>query len=474
MNKEFYKAGQLLLVIIFSFKVYSQENPERLRQLQVANQGNPPGTPSGIQAAKIEASKGTKTLPPGINTTQMVSEQYKSSGTLKPYQTTIQSNGTTGVFVPSSSARNNSKIPPGTPSKNANTNVPPGNPHNQTNHSQTSSGTLANQLPTNFPNSTGSKEGITSTATNGANSSQRINQYSPPPVGGAIGNSNVSPQKSSPPGYEQPGSPLGNSTTPLPNSGAFRAPYSTGPANNTYDKVPGLNPYQPSASSPANPYGSLQLTPGYQQTGGSSGVPPSRTGTSTLSQVSNNTYGAPPVTGKANGEKRTHAYGPAPQLNAQGSSNTYGAPPITGANNTAQPTGTYGPAPQLNAQGSNNTYGAPPVTGANNAGKPTGTYGPAPQLNAQGSNNTYGAPPVTGANNAGKPTGTYGPAPQLNAQGTNNMYSAPPVTGGQSAVSVPATTQPNSNNVVNPKTPANSPKGAANNVSPKKGPPKRG
>ena len=367
--------------------------------------------------AKIEASKGSPTLPPGLNTTQMVAEQYRNSGALKPY---------TPVNV-----------------------------------GQTSSGTskamvnTAGKVLAKPPGSPGSAAGSTSSG-------------SPSTKGPEILPENSKKLKSTNQ-YESTTSPLGGTNTSSisnPVSGANRAPNGSNPAGNTYDKVPYLNPYEKAPSSPANQYGSLQLKPQSQNSNGTYTAPPANGGNNASNptrsstygpapnmntQASGNTYSAPPVTGGNNASKPptgTGTYGPAPNMNTQASGNIYTAPPANGGNNASNPTrsSTYGPAPNMNTQASGNTYSAPPVTGGNNASKPptgTGTYGPAPDMNTQASGNTYSAPPVTGGNNAAKPptgTGTYGPAPPMNTQASGNTFSAPPVTGGNNAAKPPTGT----------------------------------
>jgi hypothetical protein len=420
----------------------------------------PPSEPQGSAKngnnastnAKIESSKGNNTLPPGLNTTQMVAGQYRNSGALKPY-------------TPS----NVGQAPPGTSKAMVNTAGkvlagPPGS----------ASGSNPLKGPEKFQE--------------GSKKLKSTNQY------------------------ESATSPLGGTNAgsiPPPVSGANRVPNSANAAGNTYDKVPYLNPYQPAPNSPANQYGSLQLKQPSQNSNGNYGSLQLKPVSTSGAQGANNTYGPPPYSGGANAGKPSSTYGPAPAIGSQqGSNNTYGPPPNAGGQNNAygapprtgnQSSNTYGPPPNAGGQnntygapprtgnqspktygpppnvgGQNNTYGAPPRTGGANAGKPSSTYGPAPALNAQGANNTYGPPPYTGGANAGKPNGTYGPAPATGQSGqalpsTNSGYSKapPPATGGQSAGSVPAAPPQTGGAGVNPKVLKKSEKGGAIKVSSK-------
>jgi hypothetical protein len=439
-----------------------------------------------------------------LKTTQMVNDQYKSAGALKPYQTTLQSNGAGGgVSVPSTTMQRSASMPPGGNSSGmANKKLPPGSGNAQASPTQTSGAALANQLPTNFPRGAATSQNTGNSATSVGNNGAKINpydkvpnlrsenQYTAPPVSGANGNVYQTLQKIPASANEQPGSTSGNTTAP--NGPVFRAPYSTSPAGPLVGGTGKANAAAPAGDVFRAPY---STSPAGTPVGGTgkanaaapagdvfrapystspAGPPVGGTGKANAAAPAGDVFRAPYSTVPAN-----NTYDKVPPLNpnqqaATSTANAYSPPPVTGPNNGKKRTHAYGPAPAQNPPGTNNNYGAPPVTGLNNQNRQYGTYGPAPAQNTSGTNNNYAAPPVTGSSNQNRQYGTYGPAPALNTPGTNNNFGAPPVIGSQRSGNVPPATQPNLKTGANPKVPANNPNGGAKNVPPKKSPPKRG
>jgi hypothetical protein len=307
MKKGLSITGLFLLMVIFGSAVFGQESAERLRQMQLANQADAAARAGGNSAAKIEASKGNNTLPPGVTiSTQMVAEQYRASGALKPYQPVNQPNANTDLSVSSpTSTKLVKKV--GDPAATTPADKTQGVKNLKGNNSTAA---LASQLPTNFPTTSGNNSGATNAAAKGTNAN---------------------------------------------------------PTNSQYDKVPYLSPsskYNPAPTTGTNngAYGSLQTIPQNQASNSIYGTAPK----TNSGQQGNNQYSAPPYPGNQQnaynatprtGGQSSNAFGPPPQSAA-----------IAGQSGQALPTGNngYSKAPPPAAAGQ--SVGSVPAAATQNAG----------------------------------------------------------------------------------------------------------
>jgi hypothetical protein len=304
MKKGLSITGLFLLMVIFGSAVFGQESAERLRQMQLANQADAAAKAGGNSAAKIEASKGNNTLPPGVtNATQMVAEQYRASGALKPYQPVNQPNANTDLSVSSPTSTKLVKKA-GDPAATTPADKPQGVKNLKGNNSTAA---LASQLPTNFPTTSGNNSGATNAAAKGTNAN---------------------------------------------------------PTNSQYDKVPYLSPsskYNPAPTTGTNngAYGSLQTIPQNQTSKSIYGTAPK----TNSGQQGNNQYSAPPAALRQSGPAGNNGYTKAPPPAATGQS---GQALPTGNNgySKAPPPASAGQSGQALPSGNNGYSKAPPPAAA--------------------------------------------------------------------------------------------------------------
>jgi hypothetical protein len=417
-----------LLSLIFVSEVFSQENAERLRQLQLANQAEAAAKTGSNSAAKIEASKGSNTLPPGVNTTQMVAEQYRTSGALRPYQPVNQANGNADLSVSSPTSTKLVKKA-GDPAATTPSDKTQGVKNLKGNNATAA---LASQLPTNFPPASGTNTGVTNGSTSGAGGSQSGNRYDKVP--------NLLPANQ----YSAPTITGANNST----YGSLQKIPQNQTTNSVYGKAPNTgNSLQANSyySSPTEVRKETQSR-GNNQLNASSKPnsiyeqPNSPLGTSTVKLPSAGTNPASTQSQTSNTNLSGKVSTNLPASSGTNGGDLNGATKGTGGNQ-------YDKVPYLLPA---NQYNAPPRTGANT--NPYGSLQKIPQ--GQASNSVYSTGPTTGNARQNNPSSQSPSATGTNV-GTGNQNYVPPAsatsnhsnTGGNSGV--PAST-PNLNKNTSP------------------------